>query len=328
MLHNLFILRDNGVCVFEYSWTNINSEVDGQIFSGFITALTSFAIESMGDSLQSLKLVKDQRLSILKHSRSSIIGVIIADVRDNGALLNKLLHKILERFYWLFRNEIEREDASLLGKTKDFYKEINLILRGKIAERSIISLIIGYVVGSILSIGIALIIFFFGIDFASAGGLQNAFISPIFINLFDGMQPWEFLQVQQIAVMAVGLVTVFFIMIFFGPGLIGAYIAGSRKLGIISNLFLVVGSGIMITLIQDIPLFMYSLNLVPIFINFSPIIIILNILTGYFGGYLRERERLWPIKGEELSEKVKNQINIFMKKTMPNKISFDSWPSD
>ncbi|MHA1385573.1 MAG: hypothetical protein ACTSR3_17605 [Candidatus Helarchaeota archaeon] len=326
MLHSIFILRENGICVYEYHWTE--TKVDSQIFTGFITALSAFAIESMGETLESLKLVKDQRLSILKHHRSPVLGVIIADVRDSGVLLNKILQKILERFYWLFRREIEREDASLLGKTKDFHKEIEIILKGKVSERSIISLLFGYLVGTVMSIGIALIILFFGIDFAAAGGLQNAFIAPIIINLIDGMQPWEFLQVQQIAVMALGLVSLFFFMVFFGPGLMSGYIAGSRKLGVYCNLLLVIGSFITIALIQNIPLFLYSIDLRPVFLNFSPVVIILNILTGYFGGLIKERTKLWPIKGEEMSKKVKTQLTLIMKKTIPNRITYDSWPSD
>ena len=65
MLNSLFILRENGVCVYERHW--IETAIDPHLFSGFITALIAFAIESMGEKLQSLKLVKDQRLAILKH---------------------------------------------------------------------------------------------------------------------------------------------------------------------------------------------------------------------------------------------------------------------
>ena len=122
MIHSLFLLRENGVCVFEHHW--VRTVVDAQIFSGFITALSSFAIESMGENLQSLKLIKDQRLAILKHHRSPIIGVIIADVRDNGYLLNKILRKILERFYWLFRKDrIQELIDNRPSRSKDLEEE-------------------------------------------------------------------------------------------------------------------------------------------------------------------------------------------------------------
>jgi len=65
MINSIFILRENGVCVYERHW--VETGIDPHLFSGFITALIAFAIESMGEKLQSLKLVKDQRLAILKH---------------------------------------------------------------------------------------------------------------------------------------------------------------------------------------------------------------------------------------------------------------------
>ena len=313
MLNSLFILRENGTCVYERHW--IETNIDGQIFSGFITALSAIAIESMGEKLQSLKTVRDQRLAILKHKRSPIIGVIIADVRDNGLLLNKILQKILDRFYWLFQKEIEIDDASLMGKTKKFSKEIDIILKRKIAERSYISIIIGFLAATGLAFGIALLILLFGINFASGGGFQNTFIAPVFINLFDGAQPWEFLQIQQIAVIIMAIISLFFIMLFFGPGILGAYIAGSRKLGVINGILLIFGAYAVFASIQYVSLSLYSINLLQLFVGFSPILFILNILTGYFGGLLRERAKLWPIRGEEISEKVKHQVTDFVKKT-------------
>ena len=142
------------------------------------------------------------------------------------------------------------------------------------------------------------------------------------------MQPWEFLQVQQIAVIALGIVSLFFFIVFFFPGLAGGFYAGSRILGVYNGILMIIASFIFCLIIGTIPLSFYSIDLLPVFLNFSPVLFSLNILTGYFGGYLRERFRLWAIKGEELSEKVKNQITIFIKKTFPTKISYDSWPSD
>lgn len=313
MLNSIFILRENGVCLYERHW--VKTEVDAQLFSGFIIALSAFALESVGEKLQSLKLVKDQRLAILKHKRSNILGVIIADIRDNNALLNEILQKILEKFYWRFRKEIESDDPGLVGKTYEFYREINLILQRKVADRNLFSSIMGYLVGSFLATLIALIIFGFGKDFAYGGGFQNQFVAPIVIDLTNGMQPWEFWEIQQISFIIVGIESLFFLIIFFGPGFLGAYIAGNRILGVRNGILLAVGSFITILIIQQVPLFVYAIDLVPIFIPFSPILLILNILTGYFGGYLRERTKLWPIKGEELSEKVKSQITILIKKT-------------
>ncbi len=317
VLHSLFILRENGICVFERHW--IETDIDAHLFSGFITALSAFAVESMGKTFQSLKLVKEQRLAILKHPYAPIIGVIIADYRDNGYLLNKILEKILNKFYQIFQTEIKIEDASLIGKTKEkFPQEIDIILKGKTAERSFVSLFIGFLAGSGLSVIIILFILSWGINFAYGGGIQNLFFAPIFINLFDGMQPWEFLDIQQIAVIAMGLVFVFFLLTYFGPGLLGAYIAGNRKLGVINGLLSVIGGLLIALIFQNIQLFLYSINMLPVFVGFSPLIIILNILTGYFGGLLREIYRLYPLPGKDISEKVMKHVTILVKKTFPS----------
>ena len=58
--------------------------------------------------------------------------------------------------------------------------------------------------------------------------------------------------------------------------------------------------------------------MLPVFIGFSPLIITLNLLTGYFGGLLREINRLYPIPGKELSEKVIQHMTFLVKKTFPS----------
>ena len=312
MIQSFFIIGENGICIYERHYTN--SEIDAQIFSGFITALGNFAIDSMGEELQQMK-IKHGRLSIVKHSFAPIIAVAIADDKDRGSLLYKILKVTLLEFYDRFYKEIKKEDPGIKAKTREFNPIIDEIIKKRfgIADRSYLSIVIGLAMAIGLS---SLIIFMFSLilNWASPGvDIMETFFGPIQINLTDGMDATEFIAVQRIALVVILVLVGVFISIFLAPVFLGSYYAGSTRNGLIVSLahfgitlLVVIGVGT-IELFPE-----YQVKIIPLFVSFSPMLIALNMVIGYLGGAIKEYRKLWPLESEELSEKLKKEMHIFL----------------
>ncbi|MHA1799139.1 MAG: hypothetical protein ACTSVY_11905 [Candidatus Helarchaeota archaeon] len=313
MIQSFFIIAENGICIYERHYTNV--EIDAQIFSGFIRALSDFAIDSMGEELQQLK-IKGGRLSMVKHSFAPIMAVAIADDKDRGKLLYKILKVALLEFYDHYYKEIKKDDPALKMKTKEFNSVIDDIIKKRfgIADRSYISMLLGIIVGiSLSSLIIILISFIFNL-LAPGKDLFSTLIVDIKMDLTDGISALEFLYIQRIALVVVIALVTFFIAIFFGPVFFAGYFAGSRKNGMLASLahFGVVLLVVIIVGSIDI-LPNYQIQIIPLFISFTPLLITLNLVMGYLGGTIKENKKLWPLGSEELSEKLKREMSFFLK---------------
>ncbi len=312
MIQNFFIIGENGICIYERHYTN--AEIDAQIFSGFITALGNFAIDSIGEELQQMK-IKNGRLSIVKHSFAPILAVAIADEKDRGSLLYKILKLSLLEFYDRFYKEVKKEDPGIKAKTREFNVVLDDIIKKRfgIADRSPLSIAIGLILAIGLSSAI-LMLFAVTLAWLNPGAdLMETFFGPIQIDLTDGMSATEFLDIQKVALVVILVLVGVFISIFFVPTFLGSYYGGSIRNGLIISLghfgivLLVV---IAIGTIDIIP--NYEVEIIPLFISFSPMLIALNMVIGYFGGTIKENRKLWPLESEELSEKLKKEMHIFL----------------
>jgi len=312
VIQSFFIIGENGICIYERHYTN--AEIDAQIFSGFITALGNFAIDSMGEELQQMK-IKHGRLSIVKHSFAPIIAVAIADDRDRGSLLYKILKVTLLEFYDRYYKEIKKDDPGIKAKTREFNPVIDDIIKKRfgIADRSYLSIIIGL----LMAIGLSsLIIFMFSmiLSFTNPGvDIMETIFGPIQIDLTNGMDVTEFEYIQRIALIVILVLVGVFISIFLAPVFLGSYYAGSTRNGLIVSmahfgitLLVVVGTGT-INIIPN-----YQVEIIPLFISFSPMLIALNVVIGYLAGAIKEYRKLWPLESEELSEKLKKEMHIFL----------------
>ncbi|NHI93650.1 MAG: hypothetical protein EAX96_14275 [Candidatus Lokiarchaeota archaeon] len=322
MIQSFFIIAENGICIYERHYSN--AVIDAQIFSGFIIALGNFAIDSMGEELQQLK-IKGGRLSMVKHAFAPIMAVAIADDKDSGKLLYKILKVVLLEFYDLYYREIKKEDPSIKTKTQNFDNIIDDIIKKRfgIADRTSISIFLGLFISiglsSLVIIGFAFFLTFLPDD-------QNIFTVffgyDISVITADGISEIEFLYIQRIALVVIIILMMFFLAIFFLPVFMGSYYAGSRRNGIMISLghfgtvFLVVFIVGSIDLIPN-----YQVQIIPLFISFSPLLITLNLVMGIFGGYIKENRKLWPLGAEELSEKLKKEMYIFLKSMDKNNLS-------
>ena len=330
MIQSFFIIAENGICIYERHYSSV--QIDSQIFSGFITALGNFAIDSMGEELQQLK-IKGGRLSMVRHNFAPIMAVAIADDKDSGNLLYKILKVVLLEFYDKYYKEIKKEDPGIKAKTHKFDEIMDDIIKNRfgIADRSYISVILGL----IIAIGFSsLVIAGFVIFLSFLPENQDIFVGffgyDIVINTADGISVVEFLYIQRIALVVIIILMIFFLALFFGPVFLGGYFGGSRRNGLIIAFAHFGVTLLVVLLVGTIDLIPnYQVQIIPLFISFTPFLICLSAIMGFLGGNIKNNKKLWPLGSEELSEKLKREMYIFlqsMDKFSTNEKKEDEFP--
>ncbi|MHC1591638.1 MAG: hypothetical protein ACXQS8_06105, partial [Candidatus Helarchaeales archaeon] len=228
--------------------------------------------------------------------------------------LNKILQILLIEFYHAFPKIDHPQIKSVTEKDEDFKKFMDRTIKWKVSDRSL------WFFGPITGVVLAVLAVFLAYEFTVGvlGGMQRLAtlsIPGFVIDLTDGISPEEFLNIQTLFAISMGAVMTILLGSFLFPGFIAGMIAGSRKKGIWSGILIVIAVFIITLLLETVKILpAYELNIFVIFVVMLPFIIIMNLLTGYFGGYLAERRRLWPLPHEELPEKIASQLNIFFEK--------------
>ncbi|MFX1452933.1 MAG: hypothetical protein ACFFCM_19005 [Promethearchaeota archaeon] len=287
MIDKLYIMYENGTCVFEkiYYSSLDTIQTDSQLFTGFLTAIGGFAAEALGSGLQSIHLQTGEQLAIMKHE-SKIIGICIADGRDHDKLISSLLKKILDRFYQLFKKEVDLVDASLLGKTKKFDNELDAILKNKATSRANWKMALGICIGFGI-LGFLLIIFL------NRTILRN-FPGPLFIAILYDPLYMLFFNILGSSIGGILALIMFFVaLLFFIPSAIAGFLAGNRIRGLMAGF--IITSVAYITLILASVEIMASLglDLQGWFLSLSPLIFFLTFSVSYSAGYIAERLQLY-----------------------------------
>ncbi len=300
MFHSLYITTENGVCIFAKHFLK-KSKIDDQLISGFINALGSFATEALGAGMQSLKLQTGEQLAILKYSEKvSLIGIVIADPRDNLTLIRKLLLKILTDFYTIFRQKLETK-APNVKEFEEFRFTVDSILEGKVSARTNFKMIIGFITG-LLVMGLILLLFVPAIIRISQINIAGFGLPPI--DFSDNLSAIELQTLQTITLVIIVALMGFSCIIFLLPTFLAAYIAGNTKRGIWTALLLGTSVGILLLIgsvtsarqeFMDVNVFLW-------YLAFSPLLVSLSLLCGMYGGRLKERRKLYPLA--EYSEKI------------------------
>ncbi|MHA1785939.1 MAG: hypothetical protein ACTSVY_13290 [Candidatus Helarchaeota archaeon] len=287
MIHKLYIITENGAAVFEKVWLEAKT-TDAHLLSGFLTALSSFAVEALGSGgLQSIELENNEQLAFYRHKEKFMV-VLIADNRDNKQLLNQIMKKIANTFYDEYKDSIK--DANLIGKAKGFGQIIdNVILKNKTSKRTVKKVIYGTILSLLLLI-------------------------TLFILTMARVIKWEdfFNLTQEIDFNLVGkymaVLSTFISALFFVPSLLVGYISGDKKWGVKSATSLMLISFILLIISQflsPIDLGLVNIDLFPWLITFSPLIFTITILIGYLGAWIKERTKLYQLDPERI--KIKNE---------------------
>ncbi|MHA1649835.1 MAG: hypothetical protein ACTSYB_06560 [Candidatus Helarchaeota archaeon] len=293
MLHSIYITLDSGACIFAKHY--IASKIDNQLISGFINALGAFSVEALGSEMQSLRLQTGEQLSVLKYTEGKIplIGIIIADARDNPTLIRNLLSQILTDFYAIFQHKLETETPCSMSEFDEFGYTIDNLLEGKISSRTNLKMFIGVVIGLIIIAFILLALIPAYIELSnfniSQFGLQDIIFS-------DNLDPTEFHALQSIVLVIIALFMGFNCICFFLPTFLAAYIAGNRKRGIWTAIFLGLSIGLLVLIASPFIESFTNVNAILWYLAFSPLLIFIAIVCGIYGGRLKERKKLYPLE--------------------------------
>ncbi|MHA1385001.1 MAG: hypothetical protein ACTSR3_14730 [Candidatus Helarchaeota archaeon] len=297
---------ESGICIYEESLYEISSaSADTQIFSGFITAIGSFAVEALGSNLQSIQLQTGEQMALIKHKESKLLGICIADGRDHAKLLSNLLVKILDRFFELYKQDIKKQDGALFDKTKSFKNEIKEILKNKTMGREYWKMFLGIIAG----FGILAFLIFLSIT----KFLLQKFPGPLFIIFINN--PIYLLHIQSIGsnIGSIFALLMFFVaFLFLLPAFISGYLAGSRIRALFAGLIIVIGAFLVLGLGAIKINEMLGLDLRSWFLAFSPLIFFLTLTVAFTAGYLVERLKLFSF--EEPGREKRKLTKIFIAK--------------
>lgn len=292
MFHAVYIVLENGVCIFSKNFTK--NKIDSQLFAGFLSALGSFATESLGSGMQSLKLQTGEQLSIIRYSQGKIplVGVALADPRDNSKLISNLLLQILTDFYSIFQRQLESGVTLNVNDFKEFSYSVDGILEGKVASRTRSKMVLGVLIGLLL---MGFILLAFIPTFITISGFNISELDLPDIVFGNDLSSLEIQTLQTIILFVLGAIMIFTLIIFVLPTFLAAYIAGNRKRGIwtaillgISVAFILLISSPFVTTFTEVNVFWW-------YVTFSPLLLFLSLVCGFYGGNLKEQRKLYPL---------------------------------
>ncbi|MFX0063491.1 MAG: hypothetical protein ACFFC7_15050 [Candidatus Hermodarchaeota archaeon] len=130
MLESLWIILDNGLCAYEATFmiSDSSQDLDGALYTGFISAIFSFSQELLSDSIESLHM-KNKVFHYIKDESGTLISVMTSpNVKFDD--IHKLLQIIAELFHKYFPQTelaIDSNDSRFL----EFEKELSLLIKQK-----------------------------------------------------------------------------------------------------------------------------------------------------------------------------------------------------
>ena len=99
MIHNFYIVRKNGICVFHRKFGSL--EEDPQSMAGFLTAISMFARATIGEDIKSLAT---DNFKFLFKSYGEFTFITFVDTSDENNNVQDLLKDVEECFRGLFPN--------------------------------------------------------------------------------------------------------------------------------------------------------------------------------------------------------------------------------
>ena len=109
MIDGILIINDSGALL--YNWHPESYEGDGKddLFSGFLTAINSFATVERGEDIKSLKL-KETRLIFEKYDEliQKLTIVIMTKNEELLELLHAVIHDIMDKFTELYLDSLNK----------------------------------------------------------------------------------------------------------------------------------------------------------------------------------------------------------------------------
>ncbi|MHA1683733.1 MAG: hypothetical protein ACTSUE_22535 [Promethearchaeota archaeon] len=256
MIHSLFII-DRGISIYSYHFKK--TDIDGQLLSGFLSAIGSFAQETFQTGLQTISIRNGEKMNFYVEDTHGLIFCAISNDKDNNKLLGKLLKRISTSFVHEKGEILKTPARSDMSKYKDFDGKVKTILKGKTIARN------GGMIVAGLAIGI-------GIFVASL----FAFVYIIEIMMALGFGP----VIELTA-------TYYLAAILFIASMTAGFFGGSPKVGMWTGIaYFVVFIVVVFFILKEFADFIYL---------FAPFLFVVCMAGGYFGGLRSEMRRLYVV---------------------------------
>lgn len=129
MIDGLLIINDTGALL--YNWHPKNYEGNGKddLFSGFLTAINSFATVERGEDIKSLKLKETQLIfEKFEEFNQKLTFVITTKDEELIELLHAVIHDLMDTFTGLYKNSLNKEFDGAVAEFQNFGSYVEKIL--------------------------------------------------------------------------------------------------------------------------------------------------------------------------------------------------------
>lgn len=129
MIEDLLIFNEAGTLLYNWHPSGKEISTDDDLFSGFLTAINTFAVFERGEDIKSLKL-KETQIIFEKFEKyhQKLTFVVTTKNEEFIELLHSLIHKIMDDFTIEFSSILNREFDGEISEFQKFDKNVEDIL--------------------------------------------------------------------------------------------------------------------------------------------------------------------------------------------------------
>lgn len=175
MIQAIWIITETGQSIFSHKYVQL--DIDDQLISGLLVAFDAFSSESGIGGIQQITGEDNQ---FVYGSSGKLLVAAIADNRDNGVFVEKLMRKIANIFQEKYANYLHDTSFVDLNVFNGFEEEIDNILLNKIYNRGAVSTLFATFVSLALAVGVFILLY--NIIVQAAFLVFLAFIPALFIG--------------------------------------------------------------------------------------------------------------------------------------------------
>ncbi len=110
-IHNLFILRDTGICIYSKNFTDKFEKIDIDLITNFLAAFFAFSEEVTSEKMESLEMANVNLIFIsakdfIEDPKENLIFCLMADIDENKVFLRNSLIMVMSQFYNTYKDLI------------------------------------------------------------------------------------------------------------------------------------------------------------------------------------------------------------------------------
>ncbi len=121
-VHSLWILeRQTGICLFEQTFEANTSKVDADLVGGFLSAITKFCKELVGEEI---RRIETPSMCILYHGAEKFIMALLFENSANANVAEGLLNDISQLFALKYATYLEAGQVANVAVFNDFAAEV------------------------------------------------------------------------------------------------------------------------------------------------------------------------------------------------------------